>query len=50
MEYLKESIAIYDGGEKEKEIAEKTFQKLLNNKMKLLRWHWSLNSKDINNR
>jgi len=39
-----ESIATYHGGPREKLSAEVTFNKLLRNKLSILRWHWSLNA------
>ena len=40
-----ESIALFDGAERERQDTELTFQQLLNNKMRILRWHLSLNCK-----
>ena len=40
-----ESIAIYDGGEREKIQTEKTFFELLRNQMRIMRWHWGLNGR-----
>jgi ATP-binding cassette subfamily D (ALD) protein 4 len=39
-----EAIALFDGAERERDDAEKTFTELLKNKFRLMRWQWSLNS------
>eukprot|EP01114_Cavostelium_apophysatum_P024712 TRINITY_DN976_c0_g1_i2.p1 TRINITY_DN976_c0_g1~~TRINITY_DN976_c0_g1_i2.p1 ORF type:complete len:603 (-),score=109.23 TRINITY_DN976_c0_g1_i2:19-1827(-) len=39
-----ESIAIFDGGHAEKLVADKNFSDLLRNKMRILRWHFALNT------
>lgn len=44
-----ESIALYGGGERERLDTEKTFAELLKNKMRIMKWQYSLNSNFLRN-